>query len=162
MIREVLFLSVAQMRHVKPSRQAVVVSVLDRSEEWERPDFSGFLDSLCMSFEDTAEETKLASAWQWPDNPSDNEHARFAQGRGERIPTLDDAVSIAAFIGRYHASPEDLTLYAHCHGGVSRSAAIAVFVSVWLAAPIPDLSLRSADFFNPRVLRLLNKAVGRR
>ncbi|WP_186214509.1 hypothetical protein [Burkholderia gladioli] len=94
MIRELVFLSVAQLRNVTPSRQAVVVSILDRSEEWERPDLSGFLDSRCRSFEDTAEETKLASPWQWPDNRSDAEHTRLAQGRGERIPTLDDAEAI--------------------------------------------------------------------
>ncbi|AQH05860.1 hypothetical protein A9R05_43440 (plasmid) [Burkholderia sp. KK1] len=81
-IRVLVFLSVAQMRNVTPSRQAVVVSILDRSEEWERPDLSGFLDSLCRSFEDTAEETKLASPWQWPDNPSDAEHTRLAIGQG--------------------------------------------------------------------------------
>ncbi|WP_150126670.1 hypothetical protein [Burkholderia cenocepacia] len=159
MITEILFLSVAQMRKIKPSAHAVVISILDRSEAHERPRLGGFRSVLTLDFEDTSEEAKLAHAGQWPDEPSDEEHARFCQGKGERVPTLSDARQIVDFIERHRASPEPLSLYVHCHGGVSRSAAVAEFASVLLWLPIG--STRSIERANPRLRRLLNKAAGR-
>jgi predicted protein tyrosine phosphatase len=161
MIQEILFLSVAQMRTIKPSTQAVVISILDRSEAHERPRLDGFGDVLTLEFEDTAEEMKLAKPEQWPDEPTNAEHARFCQGKGERVPTLSDARLIVEFIEHHRKSDQALTLYVHCHGGISRSAAVAEFVSVLLWLPIANLDMRSTEHANPRLLRLLNKAAGR-
>lgn len=161
MIKEILFLSVAQMKKVRPTPKAVVVSILDRSEEYARPRLGGFRSVLILHFEDTAEEGKLAQPNQWPDEPSDEEHARFCQGAGERVPALSDARQIVDFIEQHHASKEELTLYAHCYGGISRSAAVAEFASVLLWLPIANAAMATTERANPRLLRLLNKAAGR-
>jgi len=159
MLTETLFYSLEQMRLVKPIGDAVVVSILDRSEAAGRPLFSGYRDALRLGFEDTAEEYKLAEAGAWPDNPTDAEHERFAQGKGERVPTLRDAQEIVAFLRKHRSSAEQLKLLVHCKAGISRSAAVAA----WAAAAmwIPLGTSRSTAYANPRVLRLLDKAFER-
>ena len=162
MIKEILFLSVDQMKRIKPSLDTVVVSILDASERAHRPRLAGFKSVLCLEFEDTYEEIKLAGEGAWPDEPTDVEHARFAQGRGERIPTLTDARAIVEFVQRHQECPEEVTLIAHCFGGISRSAAVAVWTSVRYWIPIANANMRSTDGANKRLMRLMDKAAGRR
>lgn len=159
MYKEVLFLNVDQMTMYKPSMDTVVVSILDRSEEKHRPKFDGFRSVLTLQFEDTYEEMKLAEAGGWPDEPTDDEHLRFAQARGERVPTLSDAKKIVEFLDTHHQTFDQLTLIAHCYGGISRSAAVASWAAVRYWAPIA--TMRSTDYANKRLLRLLDKAAGR-
>lgn len=160
MFKEVIFLSAEKMAMFKPSMDAVIVSILDRDEERCRPALTGFRDVLRLQFEDTYEEGKLASPGSWPDEPSDEEHARFAQGRGERVPTLSDAQAIVTFLDKHHQTFDQLTLVAHCMGGISRSAAVASWASVRYWAPIN--CVMSTDWANPRLMRLMDKASGRR
>lgn len=160
MFKEVLFLSAEKMAMFKPSLNVVVVSILDRSEEHNRPPLEGFRDVLRLHFEDTYEEGKLAKAGDWPDDPTDEEHARFAQHRGERVPTLTDAKAIVEFLAKHHGTFEQLTLLAHCQGGISRSAAVATWTAVRYWAPIN--SVMSTDWANKRLIRLMDKAAGRR
>jgi len=158
MLKEVLFLSAEQMNRVRPTTSAVVISILDRSEARYRPLLSGYRAVLTLDFEDTSEETKLARPNQWPEEPTDAEHARFAQGKDEHIPTLTDARKMVAFINEQNRSDEPLTLYVHCRMGVSRSAAVAQFVSDSLSIPLANANMRSTAHANPRVGRLLAKA----
>lgn len=158
MIKDIVFLSVDQMKRVRPSTTSVVVSILDHSEAQYRPRLAGFRSVLTLDFEDTYEETKLAAPGSWPDEPSDAEHARFCQGRGERIPSLTDARKIVDFLFRHHRSDEALNLVVHCYGGVSRSAAVAAWASERFHVPIGNRDMRSTEYANKRVLRLLDKA----
>lgn len=160
MLKNVLFLSLTEMKRRKPSLDTVVVSILDNSESGGRPRLGGFRSVLSLEFEDTFEEMKLAKAGDWPDEPNDDEHARFAQGRGERVPALSDARAIVEFLHRCHQTPETLTLVVHCHGGISRSAAVATWAAARFWAPL--LTSRSTDRANARLMRLLDKADGRR
>lgn len=160
MFKEVIFLSAEQMGLFKPSHDVVVVSILDKSEEHNRPSLEGFRDVLRLHFEDTYEECKLAELGSWPDEPSDEQHARFAQGRGERVPTLTDAAAIVEFLAKHHGTFDQLTLVAHCQGGISRSAAVASWAAVRYWAPIN--SVMTTDWANKRLIRLMDKAAGRR
>lgn len=161
MFKDITFLPVDQMKGLRPSLDTVVVSVLDRSEAYARPRLGGFRSVLQLEFEDTYEELKCAAPGSWPDEPSDEEHARFAQGAGERVPTLTDAARIVEFLHRHHRDATPLTLVAHCFGGVSRSAAIAHWASVRFWVPIRYTKLKTTDHANRRLLRLLDKADGR-
>lgn len=161
MFKEVMFLSAEKMRMLKPSMDSVVVSILDKSEEHNRPKLEGFRDVIRLHFEDTYEECKLAEAGSWPDEPTDEEHARFAQGRGERVPTLSDAQVIVAFLDKHHQTFDQLTLVAHCQGGISRSAAVAAWASARYWAPLVDCMM-TTDWANKRLIRLLDKAAGRK
>lgn len=160
MIKEILFLSVQQMKRLKPSLDTVVVSILDNSESESRPRLGGFHSVLSLAFEDTYEEVKMAEPGSWPDEPTDEEHARFSQGPGERVPTLTDARKIVEFIERHQQSSNNLILVAHCHGGISRSAAVASWTAVRYWVPITTRC--STDYANKRLLRLMDKAADRR
>jgi predicted protein tyrosine phosphatase len=159
MFKEVQFYSAELMALVKPSLDIVVVSILSRSEERARPRLEGFRDVLRLHFEDNWEEDKLATAGDWPDDPTDEEHARFAQHRGERLPTLSDAKAIVEFLDKHHQTFDQVTLVSHCHGGISRSAAVASWAASRYWAPIN--CRMSTDYANLRLVRLLNKAAGR-
>jgi len=159
MFKEVQLYSVEEMAMFKPSKDVVVVSMLDKSEEHKRPPLDGFRDVLRLQFYDTWEEDKLVADGAWPDQPTDEEHAKFARGN-ERIVALSDAQAIVEFLDKYHQTFDQLTLVTHCFGGISRSAAVAAWASARYWAPLT--SKRSTDYANPRLMRLLNKAAGRR
>lgn len=154
----VYFLSLEQMRQVTPSSNSVVISILDKGElaDKGRPDFNGFMDSLLLSFEDTYEEVKLGA--NWSDEPSLEEHSKYCQSKGELVPALSDARAIVEFLDKH--SFKGLDLIVHCYGGISRSAAVAQWVSATYWVPLMNFH-RSTDYANPRVIRLLNKAINR-
>ncbi|KWT98282.1 MULTISPECIES: hypothetical protein [unclassified Variovorax] len=160
MIEELIFLSLAGMKRVRPALDTLVISILDRSEEQARPPLGGFRSVLVLNFEDTYEELKLAAPGAWPDEPTPEEHARFCQGAGELVPTLTDAKRIFDFLTLHRFSDEKLKLVVHCHGGISRSAAVAEWISVNLWLPIANG--RSTEYANLRLMRLLDKAAGKR
>lgn len=156
LFKSVTFTSLEEMKKIPPDNSTIVISILDLDEElrFKRPNLEGFKDSLTLSFEDTFEECKLKSENDWPDEPSDFEHSIFCQSKNEKVPALSDAVKIINFI-RKHRN-QDLTLIVHCFGGISRSAAVASWISTKFWVPLnTDKSLENA---NPRVLRLLDKA----
>lgn len=159
MFTEILFLSLDQMKHLAPNDRTVVVSILDNSEASQRPILEGFKDVLALEFEDTYESLKYAKFGDWPDEPTREQHACFAQGKNERVPTLSDAKKIVDFLSTHHHSPDKLTLVAHCHGGISRSAAVASWASVrWW---IPLGTMKTTEGANPRLYALMDKADGR-
>lgn len=160
MFKEVIFHSLAEMRQVAPSPDAVVISLLDRSEESGRPPLTGFRDVLRLQFEDRSEEGHRHCPGPWPDEPTEAEHARYVQGVHERVCTLTDARQIVEFLDRHHGSFDQLTLIVHCQGGISRSAAVAAWASVRYWAPMTGV--RSPEYPNARLMRLLDKAAGRR
>lgn len=158
MITEIDFLSVDKMKAVKPQLDTIVVSILDCSENHRRPVLRGFRSVLCLSFEDTYEEAKLAAAGDWPDEPSVLEHKKFAQRAGEKIPALSDALNIVSFLRKHQESCEPLKLVVHCFGGISRSAAIAMWACETFHVSISNAGARASGRANKRVLRLLEAA----
>ena len=161
MIHTVRFMSLDQARKLTPNRETLMVSILDLEERQAHrlPRLAGYRSVLSLNFEDTAEEGKLAEPGSWPDEPSDDEHARFAQRRGERVPTLVDANRILEFAKAHHGSDERLSMVVHCKAGVSRSAAVAKWVIDFTGADLCDTVRMSTERANPRLLRLLDTAL---
>lgn len=146
--------------------ELAVISLLDKGEsvKYGRPDLSAHHGSLSLWFEDTYEEPGVPA---WPDEPSPLQHLRYAREHGERIPTLADARRIVDFVYGLQALAQPLSLAVHCHGGISRSTAVADWVSARLFVPIAPapagVPLPSiGPMPNARVLRLLDKAWAQR
>lgn len=152
MFLSIQYLSLEKFKLLKPSTDTVVVSILDESEWPKRPRLANWRSALALKFEDTYEEVKCASA-HWPDEPTAEEHARYCQGAGERIPTLTDAQLIRDFLEWHGTSLEQLHLIVHCYAGVSRSSAVAQWAAGRFFVPLE----REPGYPNKRVLRLLGK-----
>lgn len=108
MIIQIDFLDVFSAKALQPSADLAVISVLGAKEEEHRPSFDGFDESqlLRMRFDDIV----------------------YVMSEEHRIdgPTQARAQQIHDFIAGLHRSERPLRLVAHCFGGVSRSAAIAL------------------------------------
>lgn len=161
MLKDIVFLSVNKMKRVRPNKDTIVISILDSSESVDRPRLSGFRGVLSLEFEDIAEEHHRVDVGAWPDEPTSAEHQMFAS-RGERLPALSDAARIVTYLQHHHATPDPVTLIVHCHGGISRSAAVAEWASVRYWLPISLQKDQTTERANPRLIRLLNKAAGLR
>lgn len=159
MIQGIRFLSVSKMKQERRCKDTIVISILESSESPDRPRLPGFRGVISLEFEDTAEEHHKLEPGAWPDEPTAEEHVKYAY-RGERLPSLSDAERIVRFLEYHHASPDPVKLIVHCHGGISRSAAVAHWVGVRYWIPVTMHEGQSLDRANPRVMRLLNKAAG--
>jgi predicted protein tyrosine phosphatase len=153
-------MGVREASKLEPRSDTVIISILDQFEEHSQPDhLHRFKDHLILYFVDTFEKPGESD---WPDQMSEEEHKLICKYDEEKAPELIDAQRIVEFINRHHASPEQVRLVVHCHGGVSRSAAVAKWVGEVYRVPLPQLGDGSheLDGANPRVLRLLGKAFG--
>ena len=128
------------------ARYVTLISVLDSPNDKARPDLTRFLDTLPLSFHDICEE-EFGENEPWEDNLDK-----------ENVPTLTDAHAILGFFEKHSASNKDTVILVHCFAGVSRSAAIAL----WLGEISNTLVIQAGPSRiahpNPRVIRLLNKA----
>lgn len=161
MISSVSFLSLDRARALNPNHKSLMISILDIEERGSHclPRLAGYRSVLSLSFEDTYEELKLVQPGGWPDNPSDVDHDRFAQRRGERVPCLEDAFKIIDFVSAHHRSSEELRLMVHCKAGVSRSADVALWSAGFTDVSLDPLDLARSHRANPRLLRLMTKAL---
>ncbi|MBW0169666.1 MAG: dual specificity protein phosphatase family protein [Hydrogenophaga sp.] len=162
MLKEVLFMGVREASKLEPGSDTVIISILDQFEEHNRPDhLHRFKDDLILYFVDTFEKPGEPD---WPDQMSEEEHKVICKHDEEKAPELIDAQRIVEFINRHHASPEQVRLVVHCHGGVSRSAAVAKWVGEFSAVPLLQLGdgVHELNGANPRVLRMLVKASGKK
>lgn len=148
MITTIDFLSLARMRRVRHHRDIVVISILDASEAHERPRLNGFGGALALEFEDT----DLSQHELWAD-------AGPSLIRG---PELRDAIAIDEFVWKYHRDPDVKHLIVHCHAGISRSAAVALWYSNVLRVPLDDDGMRTTDGANLLMLKLLEQVARER
>lgn len=161
MLTEARFLSVKEARKLPASSDTVIVSILDQFEEWHRPEhLAEFKDALVLHFVDTFEKPGEPA---WPDQMDEAQHRSICTWDEDRAPELTDAQQLVAFILKHHSSADLTKFVVHCHGGVSRSAAVAKWVASAHGVPLPQLGdgVHSIDKANPRVIRLMNKAAGR-
>jgi predicted protein tyrosine phosphatase len=160
MLTSVQFLKVDQMWELVPCENTVVVSVLDNAESKQRPPLEGFHAALALTFEDSFEECAGDPVGSWSDEPTVEEHFAYSWRKTgfERVLTLSEARRLYAFLAEQQAKPEGLELVVHCFGGVSRSAAIALWVSRKWDVPLEDVNEHGTEYANQRVMRLLDKA----
>lgn len=161
MLTEVKWLSVREARALAPSPDTVIISILDQFEQFQRPErLQEFKDCLVMDFVDTFE---MEDEPHWPDQMTPEQHLEACTWDIDRAPELSDAQAIVEFVRKHHFAAEPTRLVVHCHGGISRSAAVAQWIAVAHGIPLPQLGTtdKSLDRANPRVLRLLDKAAGR-
>ena len=162
MLKEVLFMGVREATRLEPRQDTVIISILDQFEECNRPDhLHKFRDHLILNFVDTFERP---GDLDWPDQMSEEEHKVICKYDEDKAPELSDAQRIVEFVNKHRDAPEEVRLIVHCHGGVSRSAAVAQWAGGFYRVPLPQLGdgIHLLDGANPRVLRLLAKAAGRR
>lgn len=158
MLKEVLFMGVREAARLEPSQTVVIISILDQFEEHNRPRIlHEFKDHLILNFVDTFE--KPGESY-WPDRMSEAEHREACNWEEDRAPELVDAQRIVEFVNRHHRAAEAVTLVVHCHGGVSRSAAVAQWVGGTYGISMPQLGdgIHTLEGANPRVMRLLSMA----
>lgn len=158
MITEAFFMGVEQARRLAPSANTVIISMLDQSEEIERPKhLDEFKDCLAMHFFDATEQYYED---EWPDQLSDQQHVDVCGSVFERAPELDDARRIVEFLDRHHQDAAPIVLIAHCYAGISRSAAVAQFAEMTYGARLPQVEdcLKSTGGASSRLLRLMCKA----
>lgn len=158
MIRKITYSSVKYVNSLKEDKNKVVISILDNSGKYTRPDLSKFHDSLLLNFKDRCEEDYIDFDRFWPDEPDSLFSSYYVVGN-ERLVSFSDAKKIIQFFLRHHSDNEEKELLIHCRSGVSRSAAIALYLgNVFL---IPWESSKEHDRFNPnlRVIRLLDKVM---
>ncbi|MDT4855937.1 hypothetical protein FQZ97_903100 [compost metagenome] len=158
MLKEVLFMGVREASRLEPSPTTMIISILDQFDEHNRPQrLHEFRDHLILNFVDTFEKPGVP---HWPDQMSEAEHRAACTWDEDRAPELSDAQRIVTFVDRHHSQIEAVSLVVHCHGGVSRSAAVAKWVGETLGVAMPQLvdGIHTLDGANPRVLRLLDRA----
>lgn len=141
----------------KENKKTVVISILDNSGKYMRPDLSKFVDSLHLNFKDRCEEDYIDFEF-WPDNPSPF-FTSFYVPENERLVSINDARLILNFFFKHHNDFNEKELLIHCRSGVSRSAAVALYLGETFS--IPWSNSKEHDRFNPnlRVIRLLDKAL---
>jgi predicted protein tyrosine phosphatase len=160
MLREVLFMGVREASRLEPNQTTVIISILDQFEEHNRPSrLHEFKDHLILNFVDTFEKPGEA---HWPNHMSEAEHRIACTWDDDRAPELRDALKIVAFISRHHSATDPVSLIVHCYGGVSRSAAVARWVSETMNVQLPQLPKLAASMPLRRLLQELGQAIQER
>lgn len=159
MLTRVAFMSQQRLQALRPTPQAIVISITDSAPRAVRPVLDGYCDGLRLEFLDISEEDVNAAVGSWPMEPSQEEHERLSECRGERLPALSDAVAIRRFLDDHHAADRSVEVLVHCFAGASRSAAIAVWAAEHYGIALVDVAGRGTDEANGRPSRLLRRAV---
>ena len=157
MITSILHTGVEYIKTIQPSKDTVVISILDNQSKTPRPNFTGFKDSLLLNFKDRCEED-YRTRWYWPDELSENTFKFYTGIANERPCNLSDAYKIIKFFKLHHSDPAPLKLVIHCKSGVGRSAAIAFWLGYKFKIKYSGTDPKGRFFPNPRVIRLINKA----
>lgn len=158
MIAQVQFVPLACARTLPPSKDTVVISILDGAQHKHRPSFSQFRDALELTFLDLSEELVGARAGDWPNEPSDDENLLLTDLFGERLPALSDGVATVRFLRKHHRTRQSVNVVVHCFAGASRSAAVAKWTAARFGVPLVDPFGAGTRDANKRVLRMLRAA----
>lgn len=157
MLKSIRFLSQNNFENrlrLPENETSIAISITDPNARAARAP-RGLEALLKLSFDDTCEEDFGIEAGSLPDVHSDAE-------KGVRLFLCDDelfdavdAKRILEFLRSYADKPQPYAVYVHCRAGVSRSAAVALFVRERFGCPMDlDADVSRA---NKRVLRVLNK-----
>ena len=157
MISNILHTGVVHVSTILPSDNTVIISILDNNSKIPRPDFTGFKDTLLLSFKDRCEEDYKLK-WKWPDEIPENQFVSYSGFPHERLCNLSDANKIIKFFYTHHVTQTPTNLVIHCKSGVGRSAAIALWLGMVFKIRYSGTDPRGRFYPNLRVVRMLNKA----
>lgn len=154
-IESVEHIGLEEMRRRTPSPNVLVISILDKTERdtHKAPNLAGYQGVLSLTFEDASEESRGMPSGHWPDEPSIDDHRKWASRKGQ-VPSTSHARSIAEFVEDHESREDSFHLIVHCFQGVSRSAAVALWVHQTTNAALLNNSSNSNK--NPRLYKLLN------
>jgi predicted protein tyrosine phosphatase len=116
-IRQVSYTSRLHAESLTGSPHVAVISITDPGSNEASLD-PAFVDVLRLSFFDAV--------------PADEYLPAPLQGMFDHLM----ARQIGDFVGQLHAVPAEVSVVVHCEYGVSRSAAVALFVSAYTKAPL--------------------------
>lgn len=112
MLKDVRFMGVREASKLAPSKDTVIISILNQFEDCNRPDhLNQFREHLILHFVDTFEKPGDPA---WPDQMSDDEHKVICKYDEEKAPELIDAQRIVEFVGRHHEAHDEIRLVVHC------------------------------------------------
>ncbi len=152
MLKSVCFISRrAVENHLKPTPDIAIISIKDPDGKPVR--LPRGVSSTRLEFHDLYEEALNLPVGAFPDAitpPLAVFHANFI------LPDTHHAWQIIRFIRLQAEKPNPIDLIVHCEAGISRSAAVAMFVADRYAVPI-DQANPDTSCANKRLLRLLNK-----
>ncbi len=142
-IQRISVLDREQATQVPGDPQVGVISIADPGDSV--PLAPGFADLLRLAFHDL-----------------DDEMFTYLQATGTsmeayRLFTSEDAQAVIDWVDRLAARPDPLRVVVHCHAGISRSSAIALFIAHRCRTP---LSWTAHFVPNRRVVRLLSEGSG--
>lgn len=149
MLKTVCFISQQAMEHhVVPRADTAVISITAPGDDSALIK-DGFYSVLRLQFDDLYEENIAEKAGNVPDADCDGGKVLW---HNLVLPDIHHAREIITFVCGLQCEH----LIVHCHAGVSRSAAVAKFVSERYQVPI-DQANDDVSCANKRLLRLLNK-----
>ena len=158
MFSEVLFVGYKSVERFRGKRNTAVISILDFSERFARPDLSDFPRSLMLEFEDVSDGSEVLFGALLPDDTPEGLD-RCPHNSQERFCTIKDALLIIDFLDSIQSDPRVKTLLVHCFGGVSRPAAVAQFVlDAYAPGNCTYTGMAVSTGKNPRLYRLLQAA----
>jgi predicted protein tyrosine phosphatase len=157
MIKKIIYSSLHDAYNRKFDNKTLIISILDYSHRFLRPSFEGCRDKIELSFKDRSEE-ELGYCGRWPDKTSEYFNFVVLNEDNERLFDITDAEKILNFFDKYHKIDEELDLFIHCRSGVSRSAAVALFLGRCYNIPFEGVEPRFNP--NPRIIRLMTVVKG--
>jgi predicted protein tyrosine phosphatase len=146
MIKTVKFISQMEVEHHEiPSPNTAIISICAPGSKARIK--NGFNAVLRLWFDDLYEENIHECVGAIPDLNGD----KGVFWHNLRLPDANHAKAIIDFLNSLDERCDHITV--HCHAGISRSAAVAQFISEAYGAEL----LKDTKFANKRVLRLLRK-----
>lgn len=153
-MRDIIFCSVDVVAALPDKHSTALISILDASEEYSRPDVCVFADALVLQFQDVSEESKKCFE-DFGDHPDSQTTAKYTDGPAETLFNAAHAKTIIEFFDKCRGNSQVQTLAVHCYAGLSRSAAVAQFLSDTFGVDLD--SCKGTAGANPRVLRVLKR-----
>ena len=153
MIKNVRFVSQQYMENrVEPSNKIAVISITSKGDD---PACipNGFSNILRITFDDLYEETMNVNVGSIPDAAIEGP----LLWHNIELFDVHHARTILNFINNLECK----NIIVHCHAGISRSAAIAKFISQFYGAILFGMYDSDTTCANKRVLRLLNKVANK-
>ena len=158
MISEIRFTGCVYARNHEGSKDTALISILDSRSPLIRPNPVRFAKSLFLSFKDRGEEDFSDIPDSWPDEPDADFSMSKLHDPMERLVGIQDMELVLKFFREMDSDPWVTKFVVHCKSGVSRSAAIALWLGKHYDIPTHKVGPDKRIMPSPRITRLMDKA----